>query len=281
MECFESTLKCKSLDVSLSNNTHTQTHQLPGSCEGSCSSTDVNAGQSFNKPLLQSHRLSTRYTTCWCSCKCKTDRACLNVHVMETTNKNRLASSHLRLLVELQYCFQSSECLLFLCLFLCHFILSIRGSRSSVDESEGNDCKNIQANIHFLFVCLFVASSNGDLPCEEQLSRSDSKGALWWVNKLKEMLIVFWTEHIIRWSEESKASCWKKNKKHYFRKITTENSLTWKWEPEVSWSALPLHCLYPGSWRSSGPGTNHTSTHRHNHTCLNVHELYCGFRRWC
>lgn len=119
----------------------------------------------------------------------------------KTTNKNHLACSHLRLLVELQHRFQPTECLLFLCLFLCHFIRSIRGRRSSVDESGGNDCKNIQANIHFLFVCLFVASSNGDLPWEEQLSRRDSKGALWWVNELKQMLVVFWTEHIIRWSK--------------------------------------------------------------------------------
>lgn len=47
-----------------------QTSQLPGLCEeGSCSSIDVSVGQSFSRAPPQSHRLSTRYTTCLCSWK--------------------------------------------------------------------------------------------------------------------------------------------------------------------------------------------------------------------
>lgn len=77
---FESKLWCSTVinirildHICLLHHKYTSMHtsQLPGLCEeGSCSSTDVSVGQSFSRAPPQSHRLSTRYTTCLCSWKC-------------------------------------------------------------------------------------------------------------------------------------------------------------------------------------------------------------------
>lgn len=55
--------------ASLLRSSITHSSHLPELCKESCSSTDVNAGQSFRRAPPQSHRLSTRYTTCLCSWK--------------------------------------------------------------------------------------------------------------------------------------------------------------------------------------------------------------------
>lgn len=55
--------------ASLLRSSVTHSSHLPELCKVSCSSTDVNAGQSFRRAPPQSHRLSTRYTTCLCNWK--------------------------------------------------------------------------------------------------------------------------------------------------------------------------------------------------------------------
>ncbi len=147
-----------------------QTPQLPGLCEeGSCSSIDVSVGQSFSRAPPQSHRLSTRYTTCLCSWK----RTQTDVLVRTRRGRRHTASRsgykvvdtgqpvcfHLRLLVELQQSLQPGKCLLFMSLLLIHFILSIRCRGYSVEKPDREQqCPLTNINKLFWVFCFFLFS---------------------------------------------------------------------------------------------------------------------------
>lgn len=65
-----------------------------------------------------------------------------------------------------------------------------------------------------------------------------------------------WAHRQMSWGVRKEVDVKRNRMKTWVRRLDDRsNRLTWRWAPGVSWSALPLHCPYPGSWRWSGPGT--------------------------
>lgn len=169
---------------------------------------------------------------------------------------NQAVCSHLRFLVELQQSSQSGKCLLFMSLFVSHVILSIRWGGYSVEKSER---EQQYSGKHLFTVYLFV-SSEGDRCTLRRatLLRWPQEGAV--KSKQTERAACSprdWAHHQMIWGVR-RSLMQRKIWRMLWKLRPWETGcrwLTWKWEPVVSWSALPLHCPYPGSWRSSVPGT--------------------------